>query len=233
MRTAHAGDTSIALLADGVGSHQAGEVASNFVCEQLEHWFLSCAENAADSLDSQALHSAIVKTHELLYDSAQQVPAHRGMATTLALALQRGKKALVAWVGDSRIYHCRGGRLTQLSEDHSFVEEKVRQGVLTREEARSHPMANVITSCLGAREALPHLGIRTVELKEGDYLVLVSDGVSGVLETAQIVPLLPFGAEALVNAAIAADSRDNCSAIVIDVRLESPGPRRGWAFWGR
>lgn len=210
---------AIALLADGVGGHNAGEVASHFVCENLAQWFAN--EFTAVSVGSarQQLRAAIDATHEALYQQALNTPGHEDMATTLALALQVGRKALVAWAGDSRIYRTQQGTLTQLSVDHSLVEEKVQQGVLSRAEARQHPLASVITSFIGAQPAIARLDMATVTLQPDDYLLLVSDGVSSVLDITQMQALLSEGAAALVAAALAAGSRDNCSAVVVQTKL--------------
>jgi serine/threonine protein phosphatase PrpC len=215
-------NAACSVLADGVGGQSAGEVASRFVCENLKQWFE--ARYTADGLNSAQLQvqAAITSAHEALWRMAKSRPELADMSTTLALALQFERKAIIAWAGDSRIYHFRRGTLLQISEDHSFVEEKVQQGVLSRAEANHHHMANVITSCLGGWPRIPRLGLKVLDLNINDYLLLVSDGVSSVLGPEQMSSLLPLGAEAVVNAAIAADSRDNCSAIVVHVQLDSP-----------
>lgn len=218
---AHSPQSCIAILADGVGGNNAGEVASSFVCNRLSAWFSSNNLNGNLRAVEQNLQPAILNTHKALFDQALATSSQAGMATTLALALQVKRKALIAWAGDSRVYHYRQGTLRQVSEDHSFVAEKVQQGVFTAEEAQQHPMGNLITSCLGAKQELPKLDIVELDLRENDALLLVSDGVSSVLSLMQLAGLISAGAQALVDAALAAGSRDNCSAIVINIQLES------------
>jgi protein phosphatase len=208
----------IAILADGVGGHSAGEVASRYLCAELQAWFTSRsrAQNAQQAADQ--LHAAITTIHDALYRQSQQQPELAGMATTLTVVLLYKRNAIFAWAGDSRIYLLRANALRQLTEDHSVVEEKIRQGELTRAEAEHHPMANLITSSIGNRARIPKLGMKTLALEKDDILLLVSDGISGALSPAQLEELAPQGPDALIKAAQDAQSTDDCSAVIVRVK---------------
>jgi serine/threonine protein phosphatase PrpC len=208
----------IAILADGVGGHNAGEVASRYLCAELQTWFTSRTRAPNAQQAAEQLKAAITIAHDALYRQSQQHSELAGMATTLTVVLLYKRNAIYAWAGDSRIYLLREKQLSQLSEDHSVVEDRIRQGDLTREEAAQHPMAHLITSSIGNKARIPKLGIKTLELLKDDILVLVSDGVSGVLSPAQLAELAPQGVDALISAAQAAQSTDDCSAVIVRVK---------------
>jgi len=210
--------TGFAVLADGVGGHQAGEVASRFVCDSLLDWFASAAISGDAQADSTLLHDALADINTALHQQALRHSAQAGMASTVSVVMQSRRHAVVIWAGDSRIYYLRQGKLSQLSMDHSIVEENVRLGILARDEVAQHPMGHIITSSIGNKERIPHLGSLVLPLKAGDSLLLVSDGVSDALTSEQIMHYLPEGPKALIAAAKAAHSTDDCSAIVIRVR---------------
>lgn len=209
---------SIAVLADGVGGHNAGEVAAQMVCDHLLGWYAGCAlaKNAAALEASLAL--AVGTLHSTLYERSLQDRELRGMASTVVVAVQQQRQAVLAWVGDSRLYLQRNGRLRQLSEDHSLVQEQLRRGLIGHDELAGHPLANQITSSIGGQAQLKQLGIKTVNLKQGDVLVLLSDGVSDYLSLQQIEALVPQGAEALIAASLEAQSADNCSCVLVEVK---------------
>lgn len=208
---------SMAILADGVGGHNAGEVAAEFVCEALNAWFKIRPNSSRPQDALEHLRATISALHKEIYQRSLQQPEHAGMATTLVVALQHERHAIIGWAGDSRIYLNRNGTLQQLSRDHSFVEEQVQQGLLTREEAEHHPMSSVITSSIGGKQRLARLDMEVLKLEPQDKFLLVSDGVSGVLSSARMLELLPDGVDALLEAALQAQSADNCSAIIVSV----------------
>lgn len=209
---------AIAILADGVGGHNAGEVASRFVCEEMKTWFLQRPQALTGAEAAQQLKAAITGIHEALFQQSQQQPGLAGMATTLSVVMQFKHTAIYAWAGDSRIYLLRNDSLTQLSEDHSVIEDKIRIGELSRAEAEHHPMGNLITSTIGGKPRIPHLGLRTLPLQKHDSLLLVSDGISGVLSAEELRKLLPQGVDALIAAAQQAQSTDDCSAVIVNVK---------------
>ena len=215
--TATDANGAIAILADGVGGHNAGEVAARFVCEELVAWFDSRDKDDSLEQDKITLDLAIHDIHDRLFRLSHENESYKGMAATLAMVIQHGRHAVYAWAGDSRIYLLRRGQLKQISEDHSFVAENFRQGIFSAEDADQHPMGNIITSCLGAREEIEQLGLNNIVLKKGDELLIVSDGVSDVVSQEQLAVLVPQGVEAILLAAQEAFSTDNCSAVIVEV----------------
>ena len=206
------------IVADGIGGHFGGEVASSLAIET----FLEYVENhyTEESEVLEVLIGGLQYANNCVYSRARLDRALTGMGTTFLAAAIRDNTLYAVHIGDSRLYLLRGGRLTQLSRDHSYVMEMVRQGKLTAEEASVHPKRNIITRALGIQEtAEPDTIIE--KLWEGDSLLLCSDGLSGMLsdaamehemngpgDTAHIV-------DRLVDEANRAGGRDNISAIVI------------------
>jgi PPM family protein phosphatase len=205
----------MAAVADGVGGHAAGEVASAAAISalaSLEKRWLS------GPLDAE-LRDAIHEGNERIGFIASCRPASSGMATTLTVVALEDELA-VASIGDSRAYLLRDGDLVQLTRDDSLVQDLIDQGVVDPGAARTHPRRNVVLEVLdGAAARRPR--ITTHPARSGDRLLVCSDGVSDVLPPDEIQPLLASGepseaAEALVAAALAAGSRDNVSAVVGD-----------------
>lgn len=161
------------IVADGMGGHQAGEVASENAVRVVAREYYADAEQDVRA----GLAAAIRKANAYIYEQAQHVAARAGMGTTVVAAVVRGRELYLANVGDSRAYLMRHGEVQQVTRDHSFVEEQVQAGLLTREEARNHPQRNVITRALGPK---PEVQADTYkgELQEGDALLLCSDGLS-------------------------------------------------------
>lgn len=202
-----------AMVCDGVGGHKAGEVASQTACR-----LLSDALDAMDAVDESSLRALLQQVHLALCEKAENNPELHAMATTVVLAVQRGPWAWLAWAGDSRAYLLSRDRVRQVTRDHSFVTEKVAQGVLSEEEAADHPMASTITSSLGGnRRALRHREVEKARLRRGDRLLLMSDGVYSVLSDEKLAVLSADGAGALTRAAIEQGSTDNVSAVIVTV----------------
>ena len=205
----------LAVVCDGVGGQGNGDLASGMACAFLDQTF---SEPLPGDDSAMALRQRLRQCHQHLLAHMEAHPHTNGMATTLVMALKDGNHAWIAWAGDSRAYLLRRGQLTALTDDHSFVNEKVAQGVLNASEADSHPMAHLITSSLGgAANSLKRIGIEKVRLHRGDRLILCSDGVYGYMSQAQLLAAAIQGARALVEQAIHNDTVDNCSAIGIDI----------------
>ncbi|HEY5516818.1 MAG TPA: Stp1/IreP family PP2C-type Ser/Thr phosphatase [Coriobacteriia bacterium] len=215
-------------VADGMGGHRAGEVASRVALEEL-------LANAPRSIDSKALARAVRAANRAVIDSAEKTRTRSGMGTTLTAAMVDGTHIAIAHVGDSRAYLLHDGRLTRITDDHSMVADLVRQGALTEEDARFHPQRSVITRALGSdRNMLADL--YDVEAVVGDRLLLTTDGLTGMIPDDYIGELLaaerdPDAAAAkLVEAANRAGGYDNITVIVIDigdVRAVDATPARG------
>jgi serine/threonine protein phosphatase PrpC len=169
------------IVADGMGGHNAGEVASNEAIKRVYGRFY--ADSDPDLYRS--LERAVRMTNNELFQQAQATPAQHGMGTTMTAAVIHDGRLIVAHVGDSRLYLVRGGKLEQVTHDHSWVEEQVRAGVLTRLQAESHPQRNVITRALATG---PDVRVDREErdLQPGDVLVFCSDGLNTEVGDAQI-----------------------------------------------
>ncbi|MFN2227064.1 MAG: Stp1/IreP family PP2C-type Ser/Thr phosphatase [Anaerolineae bacterium] len=172
-------------VADGMGGHQAGEVASQGAVE------LAIGQYYSDTnLDVGAsLVRAFRAANRLIHEQSQADPDRSGMGTTLVAAVVLGRKVYVASVGDSRAYLINGGGIRQITEDHSWVVEQVRMGLLTPEDARHHPQRNVVTRALGSRPTV-EVDLFEGEIGEGDYLLLCTDGVTGHLEDHELAVLV-------------------------------------------
>jgi protein phosphatase len=203
---------SLMLVADGMGGHAAGEVASALASQTVRRVYYEC-RGAAPGVLAAAFEAA----HRAIQNWAEQNPECKGMGTTCtAIAVQDGQ-AWLAHVGDSRAYLLRKGVLTQLSEDQTLVAQLVREGKLTAEQAHNSPVSNVILQALGANDVIaPAIWSAPLRLAPEDVIVLCTDGLTGVVpdaEIAQRVGTLPpiEACEALIESAIAAGAPDNVS----------------------
>jgi serine/threonine protein phosphatase PrpC len=207
-------------VADGMGGARAGEVAARMAVDAFE----SYAD--ADDPPEQMLRAVAQHANRQIYDAAHADSELAGMGTTLTAALVSGREVAVGHVGDSRLYRLRGGQLERLTDDHSLVEELVRQGRLSPEEAENHPQRSIITRALGPEpevdvETFTHSG------RDGDVYLLCSDGLSGMVAEADMARVvgeaasLADAARALVDEANRNGGRDNITVVLF--RLESDG----------
>jgi protein phosphatase len=232
----HAGDT-LFVVADGMGGHQAGEVASRITVERLVDRLTSRPDDSPPTVDD--LVSAIAEANIEILDTATANPEQAGMGTTVtALAVlpdpdpsddgDIGETLVLANVGDSRTYLFRNGRLRQLSVDHNYVSELVAEGYLTAAEARHHPRRNIVTRALGI-ESDVRVDSWRFPLVRGDRYVLCSDGLNDEVPDEEIETLVAehedpqAAAEALVDRANQLGGRDNITVVVVDV-LDGESP---------
>ncbi len=207
------------VVADGMGGAQAGEVASKIAADTFAEGLGDTSEPERD-LAARAL-VANSRIHELSHEDAE----HAGMGTTLTAAYVAPAEVAIAHVGDSRAYRLRDGELERLTDDHSLVDELLRQGKITPAEALDHPQRSVITRALGPEPAV-EVDTRSYVARSGDVYLLCSDGLTTMLPEARIAeimqaqPRLRAAGEALVAAANAAGGRDNITVILF--RLEDP-----------
>jgi serine/threonine protein phosphatase PrpC len=212
------------VVADGMGGKAGGEIASRVTVETVpavvQEALTDSEGDASDGQIAEALREAIEAANEVVYKQARANPELRGMGTTCVAALIRNGSAIVGHVGDSRVYLLRGGRLAQLTEDHSLVQEHVRAGEMSAEEARGSRFKNVITRAVGIAERVAP-EIKILELAEGDTLLLCSDGLTNMVSDSDIVRMLgqDTGAQevcdALVEAALQNGGDDNITALVV------------------
>ncbi|MEG0035092.1 MAG: Stp1/IreP family PP2C-type Ser/Thr phosphatase [Oscillospiraceae bacterium] len=177
---------NILALCDGMGGAKSGSVASDIA---LGAFIAQTTEILSDKKKNEKLTEAVRLAAELansaVFDRGASDLACEGMGTTLVAAVLKGKECCIVNVGDSRAYLISGGTISQITRDHSFVEDMVARGTITREQARNHPRKNVITRALGAEETV-ECDIFTPELKRNDLLLLCSDGLSNTLTDEEI-----------------------------------------------
>jgi len=204
---------AIYAVADGMGGHLAGEVASQMAIDAVREM---AERERTPSI--RALKDMVRAAHEAIYAHAAANSACAGMGTTLSVLWRGGNYVYIAHVGDSRIYRLREGSLERITQDHSLVEELVRAGIITSEEARTHPRRNVITRALGTQgDNEPDLLV--TDIKKGDVFLLCSDGLNSMVEDAQIEKTLcennlERAADSLMEQALAAGGRDNVTVVL-------------------
>ncbi|HEX7003965.1 MAG TPA: protein phosphatase 2C domain-containing protein [Trueperaceae bacterium] len=215
----------LALVADGMGGHQAGEVASRKAIEIIVEEFEKSRAQAPAAL------ARAVRTANLgILDYAAEHTENFGMGTTLTAVLLDDQVGLVAHVGDSRAYLIRGDEIRPLTIDHSWVADRVRQGLLTEGEARRHRYRNIVTNALGAGPEI-RLDVLHFGVESGDRILLCSDGVSMLLPDDQLHAVARTGTPDEVTAKILAEadergSPDNVTAVVLEVLELEPRPKR-------
>ena len=218
-----AGDRgSLALVADGMGGHAAGEVASALAADVIRRLYYDL-----DGPAPKSLAAAFTAANRAILDYAAEHPECKGMGSTCTVLAFRDGRAFLAHIGDSRAYLLRDKELIQLSEDQTLVAKLVNDGTLTQEEADRSPMHNVILQALGTSQQIkPMIGAKGLPLALGDVLILCSDGISNLVPDAKIADLAARLApqeacDALIDAALAAGGHDNASLGVFTVTVEA------------
>ena len=203
-------------VADGMGGHAAGEVASQMALDALTD-----ALSNASSLTEQSMRKAVELANRRVYSASTREPRLRGMGTTLVTGLLVGSVFFVSNVGDSRAYLLHTGELRLLTRDHSWVGEMVAKGLLTSEEASTHSRRNVLTRALGIGESVM-VDVSQIELRQGDRILLCSDGLHGLVNDSEIAAILSRNslkraASELVESAKRAGGTDNITAVVMEM----------------
>ncbi|HVX89916.1 MAG TPA: Stp1/IreP family PP2C-type Ser/Thr phosphatase [Gemmatimonadales bacterium] len=214
-------DRGIFIVADGMGGHAAGEVASEMAVRLISR-DLGTVRGVPDEEVAERMRQAIRGANAAIYERTLTEHDKRGMGTTATALVLLPNRFLLGHVGDSRAYRMRDGRFEQLTKDHSYVQEQVDAGLLTPEQARVHPYSNVITRCVGAnQDVIPDT--YTGDLRAGDVVLLASDGLTGMLEDEHIHKILqaPGGpqdwVDAMINDANRRGGLDNITAIVVRI----------------
>jgi serine/threonine protein phosphatase PrpC len=205
-------------VADGMGGHQAGDVASRQVTESLAN--VSSSRSIDDLLC--ATKGAINDANMKLIGMAAQYKGDRVPGSTVVALLIQGATAFVVWAGDSRIYRSRQGQVEQITKDHSHVQELVDQHLISPEEAHSHPMSNVITRAVGIDGSL-ELDCLQLAVRDGDRFLLCSDGLSRLLTLEEIQGLMQTeeieeSVQSLLHTALVRGAPDNVSIISVECR---------------
>src|ERR671928_1110935 len=209
------------VVADGMGGHAAGEVASEMAVQILQRE-LSDLRDVESAPASERVMNALKRANKAIHDRTLSEVDKQGMGTTASVLVLAGRRYLIGQVGDSRVYLLRDGALRQLTKDHSYVQEQVDAGFLTPEQARYHPYSNVITRCVGAAidvEPDTYSG----EVRSGDVFLVASDGLTGMVDDRRLQQLLASNAQphrlvdALISEANGRGGLDNITAIVVRV----------------
>jgi serine/threonine protein phosphatase PrpC len=208
-------DIGLWAVADGAGGHQNGELASRMVAEALDA--IPPGLRAADLLAQVRL--CLQSMHEALREAAERLDTNATIATTVVVLLAGEAHFACLWAGDSRAYLLRGGTLSQVTRDHSLVQEMVDAGVITADEAEGHPRANVITRAIGVAEDWLDLEKVTDRLLPGDRFLLCSDGLCKSLNAAELAACLATDADPqrLLQMALDRQAADNITAVSIEV----------------
>jgi protein phosphatase len=227
----------LAVLADGMGGYNAGEVASgmltSFIHTELGRWLQEATANATDVEVRRAMDICVDNANRAIYQAANANPQYAGMGTTLVLAVFRQDRVMVGHVGDSRAYRLRDGQLTQITRDHSLLQEQIDAGLITVEQAAYSANKNLVTRAVGVEDTVV-LETHAHDLQGGDIYLMCSDGLSDMLDDASIAQLLrshdalPSMGAALIDAANQAGGRDNIAVVLARVQGSAPLAARSW-----
>ena len=217
----------LAMVADGMGGHSSGEVASSMAVKVTRDKFESMqrtglkpgAYDPAYSMETNQLGFAVQLANSVIYEAGNSTPENKGMGTTLSAILLNGENLSVAHIGDSRVYLLRDGSLQHITEDHSLVMEHVRKGLLTQQQADTSPLQNILTRALGSQKT-PQIDLKEVPVKENDRFLLCSDGLfkavseDTIIQIMQDTPDLKKTCQLLVKTANENGGPDNVTVVV-------------------
>lgn len=211
------GSGGLWAVADGMGGHEAGDVASSMIVETLQQ------VQPPNSLKSfvNSVETTLHQVNRMLQEKAAQDYEHRTIGSTVVILLTYKHQAACLWVGDSRIYRLRNKRLQQLTRDHSHVQELLDRGLINADEANNHPMSNVITRAVGSAEELQVDKI-AFSVEPGDVYLLCSDGLNKVVSDSEIAKFLTntqpeHAVKGLLNVALRRMADDNVTSIVVTI----------------
>lgn len=220
-------DLALYVVADGMGGHAAGEVASLMAVQTVRDAFLEAAADptiptAREDDHGRRLVRAIEQANQRIYAAGAENQALAGMGTTVAALWVNNDAAYVAHVGDSRVYRLRGTALDQVTADHSLVNDYLSRGIMTPDEAAAHPMKHVLVRALGTAPTVS-VDLRRLPLEAGDLFLLCSDGLSNVVPAEDLASILskPDGSQlsahcqALIDAANRHGGLDNITAVLV------------------
>ena len=215
------GDAAWALVCDGMGGARGGREASQSACNVIERCFQEQYSQCIPGEEENFLRKTLLSANRFVFQKALREESLAGMGTTAVCALVRGGRVYLSHAGDSRAYLYRDGKLIQLTHDHSYVQELVDCGTITREQAEHHPQKNIITRALGVDYRLdPEFTTATVHA--GDILLLCSDGLTNAVPPEQLEQLLCAGSfydlpDLLIRAANENGGPDNITALLLGV----------------
>jgi PPM family protein phosphatase len=228
---------ALAVLADGMGGYNAGEIASgmatSFIQTELGRWLVEVGGSATDPEVRRAMDICVDNANRAIFNAANANPQYAGMGTTLVVAVFRGTRALIGHVGDSRAYRLRGGRLMQMTRDHSLLQEQIDAGLITPEQASFSANKNLVTRAVGVEDTVL-LEIHQHEVHPGDLYLMCSDGLSDMLDDETLSQLLQgydaldeMGA-ALIAAANDAGGKDNIAVVLARAPGSPAAATKSW-----
>ena len=216
--------TQLGVLADGMGGYNAGEVASGmataFIKSEMARWLSEAGKQASTREIRRALEICVDNANRSVFNAAISNAQYSGMGTTLVVAVFQDAKVLLGHIGDSRCYRLRNGELTQITKDHSLLQEQIDAGLLTLEQAATSSHKNLVTRALGVEDAVL-LELNELAVEAGDLYLMCSDGLSDMANDAEIATVLesqtPLAqkAEELISLANGHGGRDNISVLLI------------------
>jgi serine/threonine protein phosphatase PrpC len=222
----------LVAVADGMGGHAAGEVAARIAVDTIEEFINDTSQKMENTwpfqynhqwrFNSNRLAVAVEKANERVMAAVARQPSLKGMGTTLVAAIFNGATMSLAHVGDSRAYRLREGGFKRLTEDHSWVHEQIATGILTEEEAKSHPLKNVVTRALGGGPTVMP-DVQELDLETGDRYLFCSDGLTTMLSDEETAELLQGDGELegvcqrLVERANEKGGLDNITVVLVEV----------------
>jgi PPM family protein phosphatase len=228
---------ALAVLADGMGGYNAGEIASgmatSFIQSELGRWLVEVGGSATDPEVRRAMDICVDNANRAIFNAANANPQYAGMGTTLVVAAFRGTRVLIGHVGDSRAYRLRGARLMQMTRDHSLLQEQIDAGLITPEQASFSANKNLVTRAVGVEDTVL-LEIHQHEVHPGDLYLMCSDGLSDMLDDETLSQLLQgydaldeMGA-ALIAAANDAGGKDNIAVVLARAPGSPAAATKSW-----
>ncbi len=224
------GDTHLCVLADGMGGYNAGEIASGmataFIKSEMARWLTEAGRGAKTREVRRALEICVDNANRSIFNAADSNPQYSGMGTTLVVGVFRDTTLVLGHIGDSRCYRLRNGEFVQITKDHSLLQEQIDAGLITQEQAAGSSIKNLVTRALGVEDAVA-LDLSEHEIEVGDAYLMCSDGLSDMVDDAEIASILggpaPMEqkADSLVAAANAHGGRDNISVLLVQVDASS------------
>jgi serine/threonine protein phosphatase PrpC len=228
---------ALAVLADGMGGYNAGEVASSmatsFIRTELGRWLREASKQASDAEVRRAMDICVDNANRAIFNASTSNPQYAGMGTTLVVAVFRDDRVLLGHVGDSRCYRLRAGKLQQVTRDHSLLQEQLDAGLITPEQAAFSSNKNLVTRAVGVEDSVL-LETHQHDVLPGDVFLMCSDGLSDMLDDASIAQVLlahdslETRGRALIDAANDAGGKDNISVILARASGGASAPARSW-----
>lgn len=222
--SAEDGHDFVAVVADGMGGHKAGDIASRMAVEEIQRNYFAELEKRSPE---QALRRVFDIANSTVYAQAEHNPDYHGMGTTLVVLVLHESFAYVAHTGDSRLYLMRNNTIQQMTEDHTLVTEMLRKGLINREQAKNHPNRNIITHAVGTREQVfVDFSNASIPLQIGDCFLLCSDGLYDLVDETEMLSCVLANStqqacQELVQLANERGGHDNISVIIVKILKES------------